>query len=161
MSRLIYCVYAWSGTRFSPWTRHYAAEAAIAQCVRTGGRSGKATSICYICVPYQPSHVVISSPKSMALHIKWVTTGAHNSAIQVRLELNSLEGVDVVPLPVRYEACLQNSIECRCTPGLCLVRSERYIQLFSIVVGNPLSQFLRKKLQHRMAGTVHVCNWLM
>ena len=69
----------------------------------------------------------ISSPKSMALHIEWVTTGAHNPAIQVWLELNSLEGVDVVSLPVRNEACLQNSIECRSTPGLCGVRSEDII----------------------------------
>ena len=75
----------------------------------------------------------ISSPKSMVLHIEWLTTGTHNQAIQVWLELNSLEGVDVVSLPVRYEACLQNSIECRCTPGLGGVWSERYVQLFSIV----------------------------
>ena len=103
----------------------------------------------------------ISSPKSMVLHIEWVTTGAHNPAIQVWLELNCLEGVDVVSLPVWYEACLQNSIESRCTPGLGGVRSERYVQLFSIVVHDPLSQFLRKKLQHRMAGTVHVRNCLI
>ena len=63
---VIYYVYAWSGTRFSPWTRYYAAEAAIAQCVRTGGRSCKATSTCYVRVPYQP-HVAISSPE-----IAWV-----------------------------------------------------------------------------------------
>jgi hypothetical protein len=69
----------------------------------------------------------------MVLHIEWVTTGTHNPTIQVWLEFNSLEGVDVVSLPVRYEACLQNSIECRCTPGLGGVWSERYVQLFSIV----------------------------
>ncbi len=103
----------------------------------------------------------ISSPKSMVLHIEWVTTGEHNPAIQVWLKLNSLEGVDVVSLPVRNEVCLQNLIEFHCTPGLGGVRSERYVQLFSIVVSNPLSQFLRKKLQHRMAGTVHVRNCLM
>ena len=97
----------------------------------------------------------------MAIHVEWVTPGAHNPAIQVWLELNSLEGVDVVSLPVRYEACLQNLIECRCTPGLGGVWSERYVQLFSVVVRDPLGQFLRKKLQHRMAGMVQVRNGLM
>ena len=67
MCCLIYFVYAWSGTQFSPWTRHYAAEEAISQCVRTGGRSGKATSTCYVRVPYQPSPVALSSPE-----IGWV-----------------------------------------------------------------------------------------
>ena len=52
----------------------------------------------------------ISSPKSMALHVEWVTTGAHNTAIQVWLELNSLEGVDVVSLPVRYMSAEFDSV---------------------------------------------------
>ncbi len=101
------------------------------------------------------THLDISSLKSMMFHIVWVTTGAHNPVIQIWLELYCLEGVNVVSLPVRDEACLQNSIECHCTPGLCRVRSERHIQLFSIVVCNPLSQFLG---QHEMAATVHVLN---
>ena len=104
-------------------------------------------------IPWICTHFAISFPKSIAFHIEWVTTGAHNPAIQIWLELYCLEGVNVVSLPVRDEACLQNSIECRCTPGLCRVRSERHIQLFSIVVCNPLSQFLGKKLQHGMATT--------
>ncbi len=98
----------------------------------------------------------------MVFHIEWLTTGEHNPTIQVWLKLYCLEGVNVVSLPVRDEACLQNLIECRCTPGLCRVRSERHIQLFSIVVCNPLSQFLGKKSQQGMAGTVHICNrWML
>ncbi len=84
----------------------------------------------------------------MVFHIEWVTTGVYNPVIQVWLKLYCLEGVNVVSLPVRDKACLQNLIECHCTPGLCWVRSERHIQLFNIVVCNPLSQFLGKKLQY-------------
>ncbi len=47
---------------------------------------------------------------------------------------------------------------CGCTPGSWRVRSLRHIQLRSIVVCNPLSQYQGKQLQQRMAATVHVLN---
>ena len=98
----------------------------------------------------------------MAIHVEWVTPGAHNPTIQIWLEFYCLEGVNVDSARVRHDAGLQNSIECCCTPGLGRVRSGRHIQVLSIVVCNPLSQFLGKKLQHGMAATVHELNrWML
>ncbi len=104
------------------------------------------------------THLDISSSKSMAFHVEWVTPGAHNPAIQIWLELYCLEGVNIDSARVRYEAGLQNSIECGSTPGFRRVRSERHIQLLRIIVHNPLSpfKFLGKKLQHGMAATVQI-----
>ncbi len=109
----------------------------------------------YICVC---THLDISSLKLMTVHVEWVTPGAHNPAIGIWLELYWLEGVNVDSTRVRHDAGLQNSIECGRTPGSWLVRSWRHIQLRSIVICNPLSQFLGKKLQQGMAATVHVLN---
>ncbi len=104
------------------------------------------------------THLDISSPKSMVLHVEWVTPGAHNPAIQIWLKLYLLEGVNVDTARVRHDAGLQNSIGCGRTPGSWRVRSWRHIQLRSIVICNSLSQFLGKKLQQGMAATVHVLN---
>ncbi len=54
--------------------------------------------------------------------------------------------------------CLQNLIECGCTPGSWQIRPWRHIQLSSTIICNPLSQFLGKKLLQGMAATVHVLN---
>ena len=106
-------------------------------------------------IPSACTHLDIFSPESMAIHVEWVTPGAHNPAIQIWLEFYCLEGVNVDSARVRHDAGLQNSIECCCTPGLGRVRSGWHIQVRSNVVCNPLSQFLGKKLQHGMAATVH------
>ncbi len=102
----------------------------------------------------------ISPSKLMEFHIKWVTPGC-NPTIQIWLELHCLEGVNVDSARVWHDACLQNSIERGCAPGFWQVKSGRHIELHSIVVCNPLSQFLGKKLQHGMAATVHVLNRMM
>jgi hypothetical protein len=91
-------------------------------------------------------------------YIEWATPGMHNPVIQIWLKLYCLEGVNVESVPVRDDACLQNSIECCCTPGSWRVRSGWHIKLHSIVVCNPLSQYLGKKLQHEMASTGHILN---
>ncbi len=109
-------------------------------------------------IPCVCTHLDISLQKSMVFHVEWVTPGAHNPVIQIWLELYCLEGVNVDSARVSHDAGLQNSIECCCTPGSWLVRSWRHIQLCSIVICNPLSQFLGKKLQQEMAATVHVLN---
>ena len=120
----------------------------------------------------------ISSPKFMALHVEWVTTGAHNPAIQVWLGLNSLEGVDVVSLPVRYEACRQNSIVCHCTPmfptlivyrgyqnqphRVDLARCQMCLEREACLVDGSL-EILKKRwfmlYQHVYRGYIHVYTW--
>jgi hypothetical protein len=112
-------------------------------------------------IPCICTNLDTSPSKSMLLHVEWVTPGAHNPTIQIWLELYCLEGVNVDSARVRHDACLQNSIERRRAPGFWRVKSGRHIELHSIVVCNPLSQFLGKKLQQGMAATVHVLNRTM
>ncbi len=107
-------------------------------------------------IPWICTHLDIYSPKLMVFHIEWETPGTNNPAIQIWLELYCLEGVNVDSVPVRDNACLHNSVECCCTPGSWQVRSGWHIKLLNIVVCNPLSWFLEKKLQHGMASTVHI-----
>ncbi len=104
MSRLTYSVYAWSGTQFSPCTGHYAAEAAIPQFVRTGGRSGKATLNSYVHVPlYHTSH-----PMLQFLHQKlaeWITNN-YAEELNVQLRPDTTQPWSTATLNRILQTCL-------------------------------------------------------
>ena len=56
-------------------------------------------------------HLNILVMKPMIIHVEGITPSAHNPSIQIRLELHTLLGVQVIAASVRYHALSKNAVQ--------------------------------------------------
>ena len=84
----------------------------------------------------QLTHLQIFAMKAMLGHVERITQRQHDSTIQIRFELNSVKGVQVIALLVWNKAVSKNAVQLFRAP---LVSSVQ-IQLFCQILGYPLHQ---------------------
>ena len=91
-------------------------------------------------------------------HVEWVTPSTHNSSIQIGLKLDTVKRVQIIAPSVRNETAGQNAIQDLRTAR---VARWREIQLEGKVLGYPLCQLERKKLQQRVVMAVSILESLL
>ena len=91
------------------------------------------------------THLNILVTKPMLIHVEGIAPCSHNPSIQIRLKLHSVIGVQVFALSVRDQALSKYAVDISRTDIIFVAVWQA--QLLCHVLGDPLTQLLRKELQ--------------
>jgi hypothetical protein len=96
-------------------------------------------------ITYNDTHLNILASKPKRVHVKGITPCSHNPSIQIRFKLYSVKGVQVIALSVRDQALSKYAVDVSRTDIIFVAVWQA--QLLCHVLGDPLTQLLRKELQ--------------
>ena len=94
---------------------------------------------------YNDTHLNILASKSKRVHVEGIAPCSHNPSIQIRFKLHSVIGVQVIALSVRDQALSKYAVDVSRTD--IIFAAVWQVQLLCHVLGDPLTQLLRKELQ--------------
>jgi hypothetical protein len=105
------------------------------------------------------THLNILSRKAMPCHVEWITPSTHDSSIQIRVKFDCVKSVQVIAPPIRHQTASENLVQLSRTP--IFARGRTHTQLVSQVLGYPLCQLERKKLQKGVVPAVGILKYLV
>ena len=96
---------------------------------------------------YNDTHLNILASKPKRVHVEGITPCSHNPSIQIRFKLHSVIGVQVITLSVRDQALCKYAVNASRADIIIAAVWHWQVQLVCHVLGDPLTQLLRKELQ--------------